>query len=127
MTDNRTTRPSKRQGRGNGLAWKSGLLASSVGAVLMGWALLGQMEAAPSDIAAATALSEPQVLVVDLPVTASIVSDTQQSVGQQPIEQQPIEQQPVEQQSAEQMDQVSVPAMPQKPVFQVPVTRTRGS
>lgn len=122
MTDNRTTRPSKRQGRGNGLAWKSGLLASSVGAVLMGWALLGQMEAAPSDIAAATALSEPQVLVVDLPVTASIVSDTQQSVGQQPVEQQP-----VEQQSAEQMDQVSVPAMPQKPVFQVPVTRTRGS
>jgi hypothetical protein len=115
MTDSRRTHPSKRRGRGNGLGWKSGLLASSVGAVLVGWALLGQMEAAPKDSAAAIAPPEPQVLIVDLPVAAPVVRGIQQLVGQMAPA------------SATSKAVQVVPSMPQKPVFQRPVTRTRGS
>lgn len=52
MTNNQRLKFPGRRGQGGGLAWKSGLVASSVGAVLMGWAMLGRADAAPSSAAA---------------------------------------------------------------------------
>lgn len=122
MTDSRSTHPSKRRSRGNGLAWKSGLLASSVGVVLVGWALLGQMDAAPNNSAAAIAPPEPRVIVIQLPVPGLAGNGIQQPVGQTVT----VLPEPASVQTTVQA-QVAASSMPQKPVFQSPVTRTRGS
>jgi hypothetical protein len=132
MTDSRSTQPSKPRSRGNGLAWKSGLLASSVGGLLLGWALLGQMEAAPNNSAASISPPEPRVIVVQITVPAPAISGIQQPVGQALLPERTTVQAggqavPVSGTSTAVQAQVAVPSMPQKPVFQQPVTRTRGS
>ncbi len=126
--------PGRRE-RGSGLAWKSGLVASSVGAVLVGWALLGRLDAAPANTVAQIASPQPRVIVVQVPIPNIASSGTQQLV-RQPAQSAPANAQAVLA-SAQAVSapnalaiarpQVVMPAVPQRPVFQQPVTRTRGS
>ena len=85
-------------------AWKSGLLASGFGVVLLGWALLVRAES-PTNMAA---LSQPQpnVLIAQAPAAA-------QSSRPQP--------------ASEPDMQVTVQSLPPAPVFRRPITRSRGS
>jgi hypothetical protein len=93
-------------------AWKSGLLASGFGAVLLGWALLARAET-PANTAALTqpAQAQPNAMIAQAPADVQVPAATQsrrlsqQSNGTQAI----------------------VPSLPQAPVFRRPITRSRGS
>jgi|GEM_PF-1124357 len=128
MTNNQRRRPSVRRTRGGGQAWKSGLVASSVGAVLMGWALLGRVDATSASTAAQIASPQPRVIVIQVPVAAPAASGNQQVVRRTALPA-PANTQtaPASNTPAVAKPQIALPAMPQKPVFQRPVTRTRRS
>lgn len=120
MTERRQTQSPGRREQGSSLAWKSGLIASSVGSLLLGWALLGQANPVPASKVAQIAAPQPRVSVVQVPVPAA-------SNGNQQFVSQPVPPAQTSGQAAPTSPQVSLPSMPQKPVFQQPVTRTRGS
>lgn len=134
MTDKTHTANAPRRAKSGGFAWKSGLVASSVGVVLAGWVWMAQAEA-PVDVTAQSA-PPPRVIVVQVPVYAGPPVQTPQFVRQPAALAQVQQAQQVEQvaaapafnvQPVAARPSVSLPAMPQKPVFQQPVTRTRGS
>ncbi|HRJ41011.1 MAG: hypothetical protein KJZ86_03900 [Caldilineaceae bacterium] len=128
MTNNQRLKFPGRRGQGGGLAWKSGLVASSVGAVLMGWAMLGRADAAPSSAAAQIAPPQPRVIVVQVPIAALASHGRQQPVRQNsPPVQASTQAAPGQTAPVAARAQIAMPSMPQKPVFQRPVTRTRGS
>lgn len=89
-------------------AWKSGLLASGFGAVLLGWALLVRAENSTS----VAAITQPQQDV---------------TIAQVPAAQPPVVTQSrrFSQQSGGAL--TTVPSLPQAPVFRRPITRSRGS
>ena len=97
------TQQSKRSPRGGlGLGLKSGILAASFGAVLLGWTMLAQAEtAAPTQAAA----PQQQVAAVQAPVL----------IGQLPAA------------PSANIRTMAVPSMPRRPVFVRPITRTRAS
>ena len=128
MTDYRQRQPRARRTQGGGLGWKSGLVASSVGAVLMGWALLGRVDATPASTAAQIASPQPRVIIVQVPVSAPAASGNQRLVRQTVLPVQANTQAaPALSVPVAARPQIDLPAMPQKPVFQQPVTRTRRS
>jgi len=141
MTERKQS-PSTRREQGSSLAWKSSLIASSVGGLLLGWALLGQANPAPASKVAQIVAPQPRVIVVQVSIPAA--SNGNQQFASQPAQQvQPAQAsgqaapaQPAQANTqaalaqnapAPASPQVSLPSMPQKPVFQQPVTRTRGS
>ena len=141
MTERKQPLSQGRREQGSSLAWKSGLMASSVGAVLMGWALLGRLEAAPASTVTQIVSPEPRVIVVQVPIPNVSSSGTQQNVVQTtaPVAQAntqanteastqastPAVSEPSA--PAPASPQIVMPAMPERPVFQQPVTQTRGS
>lgn len=132
MTERTHASAQSRDKRGSTLAWKSGLMASSVGAVLLGWALLGRLEPAPTTAVAQIVSPEPRVIVVQVPIPNVSASATQQNVVQPAQAAQasaPASQQEVVAPSAPApaSPQIVMPTMPERPVFQQPVTQTRGS
>jgi len=137
MTDRKQPLSQSRREQGSSLAWKSGLMASSVGAVLMGWALLGRLEAAPASTVAQIVSPEPRVIVVQVPIPNVSSSGTQQNVVQTTAPVAQANTQTSTQAStpavsepsapAPASPQIVMPAMPERPVFQQPVTQTRGS
>jgi hypothetical protein len=84
-------------------AWKSGLLASGFGAVLLGWALLARAETA-SNTAALTPL-QPNVMIAQAPAAVQSSQLSRRSNN----------------------TRTAVPSLPQAPVFRRPITRSRGS
>lgn len=132
MTDSKRSQSAGRHEQGSSLAWKSGLLASSLGSLLLGWALLGQASPVPASKVAEIASPKPRVIVVQVPIPAAS-NGNQQLISQpaQPAQAsgQAAPSQPAQtnQQAAPASQQISMPAMPQRPVFQQPVTSTRGS
>jgi len=140
MTERKQTQSSGRREQGGGLAWKSGLLASSVGGLLLGWALLGQANPVPAGKVAQIASPQPRVIVVQIPIPAAASNGNQQLVSQpaQPAQasaqvappppaQANQQAAPAQSAPAPASPQIFMPSMPQKPVFQQPVTSTRGS
>ena len=88
-------------------AWKSGLLASGFGAVLLGWALLARAET-PAITAALAQPTQPQPNVMVAQAPPAVTQSrrlSQQSSG----------------------TRATVPSLPQAPVFRRPITRSRGS
>ena len=94
---------------GGGMAWKSGLLSASLGVVLLGWGLLARDSVADNTIPAPL---QPQIIVVRVPVQSW--SDSGQVVASQSLAQR-------------QPAAINMAPLPQKPVFQQPITRTRSS
>lgn len=125
MTDGRNVQPRRQINPGGGLAWKSSLVASSLGAVLLGWALLAQ-----ADSAAATASTEqmptaaPRVIVLQSPGPVPIVSDLPQ-----PLERpaRPVQAAPSSSPPRSARPSALLPALPERPIFQQPATRSRAS
>jgi hypothetical protein len=122
-----TNRPQSKAKRA-GSAWKSALLASGVGGVLLGWALLSQVDAPPSAQAQAAA---PEAVATQTPIPAPTRrNDDQLSLrGQAPSsgntggstlrgQTQP---------NLQSQNSRSRQAIPQQPRFQRPLTRSRGS
>ena len=111
MTDQPKRQPaSRRNAKSSGAVWKSGLLALSLVTVVSGTSLLGRAEGGQQTSGQATAQTAQQVVVVQqLPSGELLV---RQDV---PLD------------SLSNGSLVSIPAMPQRPVFRQPVTRTRGS
>jgi hypothetical protein len=92
------------------MAWKSGLLGASLGAVLLGWGLLARDSAVDNTAAAPL---QPQIIVVRVPVQSWPDSGQAVLASQSLVQVQPAT--------------INIAALPQKPVFQQPITRTRGS
>lgn len=98
------------------LAWKSALLGASAGAVLLGWGLLARSEG--ENVATVGPDNRPRVVVIQVPVQvdpagAQVATATAQAQSGA-----------VRTNSNEALQ---VPALPQKPLFQRPITRTRRS
>ena len=94
---------------GLGLAWKSGILAASLGVVMLGWSALAQAENATSSQAAT-------------PVRQPVASQVQPAAVQAPVQ---ISQLPSAQAAGTQ--HLVMPSRPARPVFVRPITRTRAS
>jgi len=94
-------------------AWKSGLLASGFGAVLLGWALLARAET-PAVTAALAQPTQPQpnAMIAQAPAAVQVPPAVTQSRR-------------FSQQSGGAL--TTVPSLPQAPVFRRPITRSRGS
>lgn len=118
MTDHLPQRPSRRPSQ-DGFAWKSGLLGVSLGAALLGWGLLARQGAAENAAASsARAASLPvQPIVMRVPALAYAQSDGTEALLVIPslAATQPA------------AAGIGLPPLPQRPVFQQPVTRTRSS
>jgi hypothetical protein len=84
-------------------AGKSGLLASGLGAVLLGWALLARAET-PANTVALTQ-PQPNAMIAQAPAATQSRRLSRQSSGAR----------------------AAVPSLPQAPVFRRPITRSRGS
>jgi hypothetical protein len=94
-------------------AWKSGLLASGFGAVLLGWALLARAETpAVTAALAQPAQPQPNVMVAQVPAAVQVPTAVPQRRR-------------LNQQSSG--TRATVPSLPQAPVFRRPITRSRGS
>lgn len=92
----------RRTAGGSGSTWKSAIVAVSLSGVLMGWAILGRIDStADAEIATVNATIQT-ITSADTSVQASAVNNASGS-------------------------RITLPAMPQRPVFQQPVTRSRGS
>ncbi len=106
MTEART--PSKRPARGGlGAGWQSAILAASLGAVLLGWSVLSQVEGPAAgqaaQVSAVQAPATPPRLsadgrVIRVPATPALAPEC--SAGA---------------------------SVPQRPVFTQPITRSRAS
>lgn len=110
MTEQARQRSAGRPSAGGGMAWKSGLLGASLGAVLLGWGLLARDSAQPN---AAPTPVQPQIIVVRVPVQ-NLPDSGQALVASQSLAQ-------------GQRAAVNIAPLPQRPLFQQPVTRTRSS
>ena len=110
MTEQARQQSGGRPASGGGMVWKSGLLGASLGVVVLGWGLLARDSAQPN---AAPAPVQPQVIVVRVPVQNSL------GRGQVVVASQSLAQ--------GQRVAVNIAPLPQRPLFQQPVTRTRGS
>lgn len=110
MTEQTRQRSVGRPSSSGGMAWKSGLLGAGLGAVLLGWSVLAR-DSAQSN--AAPAPAQPQVIVVRVPVQNSLGRAQAVATGQSLAQ---------GQQTA-----VNIAPLPQRPLFQQPVTRTRAS
>ena len=110
MTEQTRQRSSGRPASGSGMAWKSGLLGASLGVVLLGWGLLAHDDAAANTPPAPV---QPQIIVVRVPVQ-SLPGSGQAVVVSQSLAQ-------------GQRAAVNIAPLPQPPLFQQPITRTRGS
>lgn len=95
---------------GGGMAWKSGVLSASLGVVLLGWGLLARDSVADNTIPAPL---QPQIIVVRVPVQRWPGSGQAVVASQSLAQRQPAA--------------ITMAPLPQKPVFQQPITRTRGS
>lgn len=102
----RSIKAPARRGATRSAAWKSGLMMSGLGAVVLGWALLVRVETSTDAQTIAQVAGQPQaqVQVVQAPVT-NLAGGARGSTLRPP----------------------SVPTTPQRPIFRQPVTRTRGS
>jgi len=110
MTEQAQQQSARRPASSGGMAWKSGLLGASLGAVLLGWGLLARDNAQPT---AAPAPVQPQVIVLRVPAQNSL-DRAQVVVAGQSLAQ-------------GQRTAVNIAPLPQRPLFQQPVTRTRSS
>ncbi len=95
MTEARR-RPPARGGLATG--WKSAILAASLGAVALGWSLLGRVDGASAGQAQAAV---SQAMAVPAPAALRVTATDGRVI--------------------------LVPALPQRPVFAQPVARTRAS
>jgi hypothetical protein len=111
-------------------------MASSVGAVLLGWALLGRMDITPVSNAADIVSPQPRVVVVQVPVSNPASIGSQQRVRQSVLPEQTnvqanvqanVQTVPASSASTAAQPRIVMPSKPQKPTFQQPATRTRGS
>ncbi|MCB0112837.1 MAG: hypothetical protein KDD84_02050 [Caldilineaceae bacterium] len=109
-----TTKPnSTRKRAGSGSSWKSAIIAASLTGVLFGWAVLGRVDsAADAELAAIDNSVIVESVVVEQPTStqASVVNSVQSNSVQSST-----------------TSQITIPSLPQRPVFRQPVTRTRGS
>ncbi|MBX3052039.1 MAG: hypothetical protein KF753_11225 [Caldilineaceae bacterium] len=134
MTKNQQRTPGH-SGRARGAVWKSGLMASSLGALLLGWALLGQADASPESAAAQLASSQPRTVVVQMALPDDENGTRQQLTGLPAqtheragaASETSAQSAQVQNVLPEKNPQVVLPALPQRPIFRQPVTRTRGS
>jgi hypothetical protein len=110
MTEQTQQQSTLRPSASNGMAWKSGLLGASLGAVLLGWGLLAADSAKPS---AAPVPAQPQIIVVRVPVQNSLGGVHTAAAGQSLAQ--------------GQLRAANIAPLPQRPFFQQPVTRTRRS
>lgn len=120
MTNHLPQRPGGRSSDG-GLAWKSGLLGASLGAVLLGWALLARTDArdkAGAGSASSAASAPVQPIVVRVPVLAYDRAGSAEVLLVDPG---------VMAAPSASAATIDLPPLPQKPVFQQPVTRMRRS
>lgn len=99
----RATARSPRRSTTASAAWKSGLLATSFGAVLLGWMLLVRTEG---------------------PANAALLAQSQSSVF---VSQVPADDQSRQFSEQSSRSRLTVPSLPQAPVFQRPITRSRAS
>lgn len=98
------------------LAWKSALLGASVGAVLLGWGLLARSEG--ENGATVGPDNRPRVVVIQVPVQVDPAAAQAATAT--------VQAQPSAARSGSN-EALQVPALPQKPLFQRPITRTRRS
>jgi hypothetical protein len=110
MTEHARQQSGGRTASGGGMTWKSGLLGASLGVVVLGWGLLARDSAADNT---APAPLQPQIIVVRVPVQSWPDSGQAVVASQSLAQQQPAA--------------VDIAPLPQKPVFQQPITRTRSS
>lgn len=131
MTNDPPVQPRRQRRNSGGLVWKSGLLVSSVGAVLLGWTLLhGADGAAQAPASADSQTPAPRVIVVQMPVSASPVDSLPRQ--SEPSVHAPAQRMPSQPgvstlPQSSQAPQFVLPALPERPVFQQPVTRSRAS
>lgn len=97
MTDARSRQRRPVRG-GMGAGWKSAILAASLSAVLLGWSILSRTETSAADRPGAAAA---QAIAAQAPASFQVAS-----AGGRVI---------------------LVPAMPQRPAFTRPITRSRAS
>ncbi len=120
MTDHTSQRSSGRPSY-DGFAWKSGLLGVSLGAVLLGWGLLARQGAAEN--AAAVTVSQR----ISPPVRSIVVRELAPAHSRaSSAEVLLIDPNLVAVQAASPAV-IDLPPLPQRPIFQQPVTRTRSS
>ena len=114
-----TTKPNRegnanarRQPTGSGSSWKSAIVAASLTGVLFGWAILGRAERIVD--------TQSATLDGNVPIEQVVITTTQAATSAQAPVVNSV-------QSSTTSTQLSIPALPQRPVFQQPVTRTRRS
>lgn len=83
-------------------AWKSALLASAIGTVLLGWGILGWSEA--------TSNTQTQPNTSASQAANELTSDSTESIS-----------------SSSSLNSLTIPSMPQAPIFRRAPARTRGS
>lgn len=111
MTDRSKAQPEPRRSKkSNDAFWKSGLLALSLATVVTGSALLGRADASQSVALQAAEPSAQRVVVVQQLPSGELLVRRDVSLD-----------------SLSNESLVNIPAMPQRPVFRQPITRTRGS
>lgn len=110
MTEQTQQRSTNRPPASTSMAWKSGLLGASLGAVLLGWGLLARDSTKPSS---APTPAQPQIIVVRVPAQGWPDSTSAAAASQDMAQGQPAV--------------IDIAPLPRRPVFQQPVTRTRSS
>ena len=120
MTERKSTRPTTRRSTGKGLAWKSGLLASSLGAVMLGWTLLAQ-----TDTTSQAAASQPQPRVIVLQVPASALNNLGNAAL--PSLRNSLAPSSNDSSRSSTLQGLQLQPLPQRPIFRQPLTRTRRS
>ena len=123
MTDpsgRRAGRPAARTPARSNMAWKNGLLAAGLGSVLLGLGLLaGDGSPSPDPAPPPT---QPQVIVVQVPVQPQAPA-----VGETMLASQSLIQTQTDGIRSATSTTIDIPPLPEKPVFQQPITRSRGS
>jgi hypothetical protein len=112
-----TTKPergtnARRKPTGSGSSWKSAIVAASLTGVFFGWAILGRAERIVD--------TQSATLDGNVPIEQVVITTTQAATSAQAPVVNSV-------QSSTTSTQLSIPALPQRPVFQQPVTRTRRS
>ena len=100
---------------GIGPVWKSGILAGGMGAVLVGWAILLKVSGPMPSQQTPASISQAQPSATTNSVNINVASPALPSQNQASVG------------SLGTTTLNSIPAMPQRPIFQMPITRTRRS
>jgi hypothetical protein len=126
-TQNPVTKRPQSKARQASHAWKSALVASGVGGVLLGWALLTQVET-PNSAAQAQAAA-PEAPISRLPAFPTTNDDGTASGGQFQLSQSDdgFTLRGQTQPNLQSENNRNRRAIPQQPRFQRPLTRSRGS